>query len=633
MEDEVCIKPLGFNRVAKVLPREAEQVAQEKRNIIELGNELTQVLNDQSSQDSSQASIVSVKSRTRDSTSVDLAGSSLHFAVWVSFAEIYNENIYDLFERIPEAKKGVGETVKPRRSPLTIGSDKASGSPFIRNLKEVFVNSADEAYQLLLIGRKNLQFAATRLNQNSSRSHCIFTIKVVRVADKEQPHCARVSMLSFCDLAGSERIKKTLNTGERQKEAGNINTSLLVLGRVIKELRHNQNIKDPKRHHIVPYRDSKLTRLFQSYFTGLGKASMIVNISQSPYLFDESLQVLKFSAIASKVQLDLIKEPKPPVEFKKPMEEKKSLQATKRQTRFSIMVENNKRSLFGGRGSIAWENPQFRSTMCQNTEIEQTVLEESAMDEDCDATNVMEDTVIDSRYDGFMKVIDNLKNQLIEERQKNLKLETDIRTELCDEFNNMMVEIETSWQQRLQEEKDRASELSDWRIGKLEEALKENRKKNKHHDNDELEKKLEENQKELDEKTNDLIHLQDELEALKNLHSSVVEDNKKLETDYESTKSAMEKLETDKTSLQEKLATAQAELQTSNNALKDQNAEPKIEELEKTVKKLEATISSEEVKVSDLKTLLDEAKEDYMAKDTEISKLQDELTKSQVTSS
>ncbi len=47
-------------------------------------------------------------------------------------------------------------------------------------------------------------------------------------------------MLSFCDLAGSERIKKTLNTGERQREAGNINTSLLVLGRCMKAIRHNQ---------------------------------------------------------------------------------------------------------------------------------------------------------------------------------------------------------------------------------------------------------------------------------------------------------------------------------------------------------------------------------------------------------
>ena len=134
-------------------------------------------------------------------------------------------------------------------------------------------------------------------------------------------------MLSFCDLAGSERIKKTLNTGERQKEAGNINTSLLVLGRVIKAIRHNQTIKETRKQQIVPFRDSKLTRLFQSFFTGLGKASMVVNVSQSPYLFDETLQVLKFSAIASKVHIEIIKEPKP-MEFKKPMEEK----AKKRKT-------------------------------------------------------------------------------------------------------------------------------------------------------------------------------------------------------------------------------------------------------------------------------------------------------------
>ena len=65
---------------------------------------------------------------------------------------------------------------------------------------------------------------------------------------------ARTSMLSFCDLAGSERIKKTHNTGDRQKEAGNINTSLLVLGRVIKALRQNQGIKDPKKHQLIPFR-------------------------------------------------------------------------------------------------------------------------------------------------------------------------------------------------------------------------------------------------------------------------------------------------------------------------------------------------------------------------------------------
>lgn len=106
----------------------------------------------------------------------------------------------------------------------------------------------------MMIGRQNLQFASTRLNQHSSRSHCIFTVKTIRVAETAKPHLARVSMLTFCDLAGSERIKKTLNTGERQKEAGNINTSLLVLGRCLKAIRANQAIKEQKKLQMVPFR-------------------------------------------------------------------------------------------------------------------------------------------------------------------------------------------------------------------------------------------------------------------------------------------------------------------------------------------------------------------------------------------
>ena len=52
----------------------------------------------------------------------------------------------------------------------------------------------------------------------------------------------------------------------------------------------------------MPYRDSKLTRLFQSFLLGRGKAAMIVNISKMPLLFDETLQVLKFSAVAKQVR-------------------------------------------------------------------------------------------------------------------------------------------------------------------------------------------------------------------------------------------------------------------------------------------------------------------------------------------
>ena len=55
--------------------------------------------------------------------------------------------------------------------------------------------------------------------------------------------CLICYRLSFCDLAGSERYTRTKSTGDRLKEAANINTSLLTLGRCIQLLRQNQTSK------------------------------------------------------------------------------------------------------------------------------------------------------------------------------------------------------------------------------------------------------------------------------------------------------------------------------------------------------------------------------------------------------
>ena len=46
--------------------------------------------------------------------------------------------------------------------------------------------------------------------------------------------------MSIVDLAGSERTAKTQAVGTRAKEAGNINVSLMVLGRCIDTIRFNQ---------------------------------------------------------------------------------------------------------------------------------------------------------------------------------------------------------------------------------------------------------------------------------------------------------------------------------------------------------------------------------------------------------
>ena len=59
--------------------------------------------------------------------------------------------------------------------------------------------------------------------------------------------------------------------------------------------------------HMVPFRESKLTQLLQTYFVGKGKGAqegrvvMFVNVSNTASVYDETLRVLNSSALASKV--------------------------------------------------------------------------------------------------------------------------------------------------------------------------------------------------------------------------------------------------------------------------------------------------------------------------------------------
>lgn len=57
------------------------------------------------------------------------------------------------------------------------------------------------------------------------------------------------------------------------------------------------------KNSYIPFRESKLTKLFQAVFCGKGKASMIVNINQCASTYDETLHVMKFSAVAKQVIL------------------------------------------------------------------------------------------------------------------------------------------------------------------------------------------------------------------------------------------------------------------------------------------------------------------------------------------
>nr|XP_023022053.1 kinesin-like protein subito [Leptinotarsa decemlineata] len=238
--------------------------------------------------------------------------SNVVINIWVSFAEIYNESIYDLLISVPKGKQ------RPR---LALGQSKSR--TYIKNLSSINVCNGMEAYQVLQFGLHNLKYAATAINSHSSRSHCIFTITLVQMSKMCNEVC--ISSFNFCDLAGSERSKKTMNIGDRLKESNNINTSLLVLGRCIENVRSLQQIKDKR---LVPFRESKLTQLFQRALMGFENIEMIVNINPCRDMFDETYQALNFAAIAKEIVIE--EQPTKPI---------------RRKNRFSDMAEHAKPNL------------------------------------------------------------------------------------------------------------------------------------------------------------------------------------------------------------------------------------------------------------------------------------------------
>ena len=134
------------------------------------------------------------------------------------------------------------------------------------------------------------------MNQDSSRSHSIFTITVetTEIEGGSNSHI-RVGKLNLVDLAGSERQSKTGSTGDRLKEATKINLSLSALGNVISAL------VDGRATHI-PYRDSKLTRLLQDSLGGNTKTVMVANVGPADYNWDESISTLRYANRAKNIK-------------------------------------------------------------------------------------------------------------------------------------------------------------------------------------------------------------------------------------------------------------------------------------------------------------------------------------------
>eukprot|EP00798_Chlamydomonas_sp_ICE-L_P001632 gene1632-33022_t len=220
---------------------------------------------------------------------------SKEFLVRASYLEIYNEDVRDLLS------KDVSKKLELKES--------ADKGVYVKDLMQFVVKSTQELTSVLMVGRKNRSTGATAMNQDSSRSHSIFTITVemtekydaaaaaasAAMGGKADDSHIRVGKINLVDLAGSERQSKTGATGDRLKEGIKINLSLTALGNVISAL------VDGKSGHI-PYRDSKLTRLLQDSLGGNTKTVMVANIGPADWNYDETMSTLRYANRAKNIQ-------------------------------------------------------------------------------------------------------------------------------------------------------------------------------------------------------------------------------------------------------------------------------------------------------------------------------------------
>ncbi|KAL0578476.1 hypothetical protein V5O48_003525 [Marasmius crinis-equi] len=431
-----------------------------------------------------------------DSTVIKL-DRNYEYSMWLSYAEVYNEKVYDLLETVKNQPND-GESFFPRPgnaaslvltrtalplkpSPSTDSGDSGISGKYISGLRVFRVTSAAEAKALVKMGQIHRRVFGTLANRESSRSHGMVILKIMRChrGERNDPTAIQISRLTLVDLAGSERTKHTHTTGDRLKEAGNINKSLMVLGQCLEVLRQNQkkvavslsqegegqdgrmDTREVKKGlAIVPFRHSKLTEALMDYFVGDGRTVMIVNVNPYDTGYDENSHVMKFSALAREVYISPVPAPmqraplvgpgkthgktikqlgpmtlKDPTIIPKPLRRKVTIST-------------------GGPGS-------GRKMSEQVLEVLEVDEAEDGNDDDGD------DTPINPLVDALFDEIEDLRMQLFESEMRCAVIEAETRDEVMREMEERMQEMQRMYTRRLMKEVEQNEVKTDAKIDML----------------------------------------------------------------------------------------------------------------------------------------------------------------------
>ncbi|TFK41288.1 P-loop containing nucleoside triphosphate hydrolase protein [Crucibulum laeve] len=419
------------------------------------------------------------------------------YTIWLSYAEVYNEKVYDLLASVKDGSNINANGTVPgaanksllltrqalplRPSPASDNMDSDANGKYIAGLRQFRVHSTSQAKALVKLGQLHRRVFGTLANRESSRSHGMVIIKVVRGhrGERDDPTSLQISRLTLVDLAGSERTKHTHTTGERLKEAGNINKSLMVLGQCMEVMRSNQrkvaislsqegvgkdgrmDTRDVKKAlGVVPFRHSKLTEALMDYFIGDGRTVMIVNVNPYDTGYDENSHVMKFAALAREVYITPAPAPVqrvPSTVWPGKMHGNKIKELGPMTLKDAQITPNPYRRKvtisIGGGGRKASE------TILEVVEEEEPADEQDDDGVDGDSGNSLVDELFDE--------IEYLRMQLFESEMRCATIEAEVREEVMREMEERMMSVERMYSRRLMSELEQNEMKTDAKIDML----------------------------------------------------------------------------------------------------------------------------------------------------------------------
>ena len=127
---------------------------------------------------------------------------------------------------------------------------------YLEDFLTVRVKNLEEMMDTYQRGISKRTIGQTDMNNESSRSHCIFIINIEQTCAKGKTD-SRFSKITLIDLAGAEKMTSSNPLVARETQF--INKSLSSLVDVFTAL------KEKKEH--IPYRNSKLTHLLKDSLT------------------------------------------------------------------------------------------------------------------------------------------------------------------------------------------------------------------------------------------------------------------------------------------------------------------------------------------------------------------------------